>query len=49
MTYYANLGRFYINGRWVDPSAGASLIDVINPATEESVARVAHGTPQDAE
>ena len=49
MTYYANLGRFYINGRWVDPSAGASLIDVINPATEESVARVPLGTRQDAE
>jgi len=49
MTAYANLGRFYINGEWVAPSDGASSIDVINPATEASVAKVTLGTRQDAE
>ena len=49
MADYGNLGRFYINGEWVAPSTGASLLDVINPATEESVAKVALGTREDAE
>ncbi|EDQ34211.1 NAD-dependent aldehyde dehydrogenase [Hoeflea phototrophica DFL-43] len=44
-----NTGRFYINGEWVSPSSGASLLDVINPATEASVAKVAIGSPEDAE
>jgi aldehyde dehydrogenase (NAD+) len=37
-----NIGRFYINGEWVTPSSGASVLDVINPATEASVAKVRH-------
>ncbi|MCC0036796.1 MAG: aldehyde dehydrogenase family protein [Hoeflea sp.] len=49
MADYGNLGRFYINGEWVAPSQGATLIDVINPATEESVAKVPLGTSADAE
>jgi len=49
MTIEENIGRFYIDGAWVDPEAGASLIDVINPATEESVAKVALGSKRDAE
>jgi len=49
MAAYGNLGKFYINGEWVEPSGSASLMDVINPATEESVARVAIGTREDAE
>ncbi|MDP2122664.1 MAG: aldehyde dehydrogenase family protein [Hoeflea sp.] len=49
MAAYANLGKFYINGEWVAPSSGASLLDVIDPATEESVAQVALGTREDAE
>lgn len=49
MADYGNLGRFYINGEWVAPTQGATLIDVINPATEESVARVPLGTAADAE
>jgi len=49
MAGYGNLGRFYINGEWVAPAAGASELDVINPATEESVARVPLGTREDAE
>ena len=49
MAAFANLGKFYINGEWVEPSGSASLIDVINPATEDSVAQVAIGTREDAE
>jgi aldehyde dehydrogenase (NAD+) len=49
MADYGNLGRFYINGEWVAPSQGAALIEVINPATEQSVASVPLGTTADAE
>jgi aldehyde dehydrogenase (NAD+) len=49
MTISDNIGRFYINGEWVAPSSGASVLDVINPATEASVAKVAIGTRDDAE
>lgn len=48
MTYRDNLARFYINGEWVAPSAAAGMIDVIDPATEESFAKVAIGTAEDA-
>lgn len=44
-----NIGRFYIDGTWVAPSAEAGEIDVINPATERSVAKVAIGAREDAE
>lgn len=49
MGFDHSIGRFYINGEWVAPSQGASAIDVINPATERSVAKVAIGTREDAE
>lgn len=38
----------YIDGRWV-PSRSSHLIDVINAATEEVMARVPAGTPQDVD
>ncbi|MEQ8306360.1 MAG: aldehyde dehydrogenase family protein [Hoeflea sp.] len=44
-----NTGQFYIDGAWVKPSEGASFPDVINPATEASVAQVAIGTQKDAQ
>ena len=31
--------KFYIDGRWVEPSA-PTLIDVVDPSTEEVFARV---------
>lgn len=40
--------EFYINGKWVTPSSGAT-IDVIAPATEEIYARVAAAQPLDIE
>jgi len=49
MTIEQNIGRFYIDGVWVEPAASVSFIDVINPATEASVAQVAIGSQKDAE
>jgi len=40
--------RNYINGRWLD-STGESTRDIINPATEQSIGKVADGTAQDLE
>ena len=40
--------KFYINGQWVDPSQPRTL-DVINPATEESCARISMGNKQDVD
>jgi NAD-dependent aldehyde dehydrogenases len=40
--------RFYINGAWVKP-LGGSMMDVINPATEEVFAEVAMGTAADVD
>ncbi|RZS84116.1 aldehyde dehydrogenase family protein [Pigmentiphaga kullae] len=40
--------KFYIDGAWVDPLAPKSL-EVVNPATEESFARVSLGSPQDVD
>ena len=34
--------QFYINGEWVDP-VDPQHLDVINPATEESIAKIAMG------
>ena len=38
--------KFFINGEWARPSTPATL-DVINPATEESIIEIALGTPED--
>lgn len=38
--------RFYINGAWVEPSS-AERLDVINPATEKSIAQIALGNQED--
>ena len=43
-----NMGQFYIDGSWVSP-VGADTLDVINPATEESVATIAMGGPADVD
>ena len=36
----------YINGQWVE-SKGTTLLDVINPATGQAIAKVPAGTPED--
>ncbi|GAB2176597.1 aldehyde dehydrogenase family protein [Dongia sp. agr-C8] len=40
--------QFYMSGRWVDP-AGSRTLDVINPATEESIATIALGSVADVD
>jgi len=41
-----NALKFYINGEWVDPCTSNTL-DVINPATEESICQIAMGGKAD--
>ena len=38
--------QFYINGQWVDPIS-TNQIDVINPATEQAVAKISMAGPED--
>lgn len=40
--------EFYINGEWVKPS-GTATVDVINPATEEPVGKIAMGNDADVD
>ena len=40
--------QFYINGTWVDP-VEAKTLDVINPATEEAMARISLGSAGDVD
>ena len=39
--------QFYINGSWVDPENGLNKLDVLNPATEESIGSIALGSSED--
>ena len=41
--------QFYIDGRWVDPVGEARPFPVINPATEEPIARIALGSAKDVD
>ena len=43
-----HLDRFYIDGQWVSPR-GAAKADVVNPATEEVIARVPLGNGADVD
>lgn len=43
------LDKFYINGHWVEPSAGSMLVDIIDPATEAPAGKLAMGTAADAD
>ncbi|HIF63131.1 MAG TPA: aldehyde dehydrogenase family protein [Deltaproteobacteria bacterium] len=40
--------QFYIDGAWVDP-AGSNTLEVINPATEQAVGRIAMGGAEDVD
>ena len=44
----SNKEKFYINGAWVEPSTDKRL-EVINPATEESIGEIALGTEADVD
>jgi aldehyde dehydrogenase (NAD+) len=41
--------KFYIDGQWVDPAAGSTMLDVINPATETPMGRIAMGSAEDVD
>ena len=41
--------EFYIDGRWVPPAGQAKTLDVVNPATEQTVARISAGAPADVD
>ncbi len=41
--------RFYIGGEWVEPAPGWQPLDVINPATEEPMGRIAIGSAADVD
>ncbi|MFC0284366.1 aldehyde dehydrogenase family protein [Camelimonas abortus] len=41
--------KFYIDGKWVEPSAGAKTLDVINPADESVAGRISLGTAADVD
>ena len=38
----------FVNGEWID-SSGTQMIDVINPATEKTIAKVVRGTSDDVD
>jgi len=38
----------FVNGEWIE-SSGTQMIDVINPATEETIAKVVRGTSDDVD
>ena len=44
-----NETKFYIDGQWVDPLDQSGEIVVVNPATEEEVARVARASTADVD
>ena len=41
--------QFYINGEWVDPVEGLNTLDVINPANEEVIGKIAMGSAADVD
>ncbi|MFM0243707.1 aldehyde dehydrogenase family protein [Paraburkholderia sediminicola] len=43
------LNSFYIDGKWVEPSTGSTLIDMVDPVTETLTGKLAMGTVEDAD
>lgn len=43
------LNRFYINGEWVDPAAGGTFADIVDPVTEVTTGKLSMGTAADVE
>ncbi|GJH08441.1 aldehyde dehydrogenase family protein [Caballeronia novacaledonica] len=43
------LNTFYIDGQWVEPSAGATQMDIVDPATETLTGQLSMGTAHDAD
>ncbi|WP_427306379.1 aldehyde dehydrogenase family protein [Cupriavidus sp. H39] len=43
------IDKFYLDGKWVAPAAGATQADIIDPATEAVAGRLAMGTAADVD
>ncbi|CAG2137184.1 3-succinoylsemialdehyde-pyridine dehydrogenase [Cupriavidus yeoncheonensis] len=43
------IDTFYIHGEWIPPAAGATTMDIVNPATEEVIGKLSLGTAADAD
>jgi aldehyde dehydrogenase (NAD+) len=43
------LNTFYINGRWVEPAAGSTLTELVDPATGRTTGTLAMGTAADVD
>ncbi|QYY33529.1 aldehyde dehydrogenase family protein (plasmid) [Cupriavidus pinatubonensis] len=43
------IDTFYIGGTWVEPAPGFTQADIVNPATESVIGRLAMGTAGDAD
>ncbi|MGH8783787.1 MAG: aldehyde dehydrogenase family protein [Cupriavidus necator] len=43
------LNKFYIDGQWVEPCAGSTQSDIVNPATEALTGTLAMGTAEDVD
>lgn len=43
------LNRFYINGRWVEPSAGGKVMDIVSPSLDTTIGQLTLGTAADAD
>ncbi len=41
--------RFYIDGAWVDPAKSSTPFGIVNPATEETFAKISLGTAEDVD
>jgi aldehyde dehydrogenase (NAD+) len=41
--------QFYINGEWVDPVEELNICEVLNPANEEVIGKVAMGSAADVD
>ena len=41
--------QFYIDGQWVNPAEGSTMLDVLNPATEEVIGKIAMGSAADVD
>ena len=44
-----NYEQFYINGEWVNPANELKTMDVINPATEDVIGKIAMGDSDDVD
>jgi len=43
------LNRFYIGGRWVEPSAGSKTMDIVSPSLDTTIGQLTLGTADDAD